>query len=301
MVAKDGAPLVLSGNLEMLKARALQLRLNLDFKHYADDPSFRAGQVVVLSSELAEPVVAGLLNSANSPYVIDHILNAADRVLHGDFSALITGPVHKASINKAGIAFSGHTELLADYFRVSQVVMMLASPELKVALVTNHLPLKEVPAAITKEKIIRVIQVLQEGLAKDFNIKRPTIYVSGLNPHAGEDGVLGLEEISTIIPALQTFASDKVFGPYPADTVFTPPFREKADAFLAMYHDQGLAVLKALSFGKSINITLGLPIKRLSVDHGTALDLAGSGLASASSLRYALELVMQQSSKVAEK
>ncbi len=209
-----------------------------------------------------------------------------------EFDAMVTGAVHKGIINDAGIKFSGHTEYLADKSNTEQVVMMLATPELKVALVTTHLPLKEVPDAITAKILEKVIRITAESLEQQFGIKSPTIYIAGLNPHAGEGGHLGMEEIDIIIPVIKRLKSEypNLIGPLPADTMFTQDKIAKGDAFLAMYHDQGLPVLKHLGFGHAVNVTLGLPFIRTSVDHGTALDIAGKGLCTASSFRYAIQV-----------
>jgi 4-hydroxythreonine-4-phosphate dehydrogenase len=236
--------------------------------------------------------VAGTLNPENAPYVIDTLTTAIERCLSGEFSALITAPVHKAIINQAGYEFTGHTEFFAEYCNVAQVVMMLACAEMKVALVTTHLPLKKVPDAVTSALIIDVITTLTGSLQNDFGISHPTIYVAGLNPHAGEGGYLGREEIEVISPALAILQQRgiDVRGPLPADTMFTSHNANTCDAFVAMYHDQGLSVLKYAGFGRAVNITLGLPIIRTSVDHGTALDLAGTGQADTGSLMAAVEM-----------
>jgi len=209
----------------------------------------------------------------------------------GRFHALVTGPLNKQSINASGIAFSGHTEYLADLTRTPKVVMMLASPSLRVALMTTHLPLRSVADAITEETIKQTISILHDALRRDFGVTSPRILVAGLNPHAGEGGYLGREEIEVIEPALVSLraAGYHLSGPLPADTLFTPRYLEQADAVLAMYHDQGLPVLKYQGFGEAVNITLGLPIIRTSVDHGTALELAGTGTADTGSLRHALQ------------
>jgi 4-hydroxythreonine-4-phosphate dehydrogenase len=212
--------------------------------------------------------------------------------MEGRFSALVTAPVHKAIINEAGFAFTGHTEFFADQCHAEQVVMMLAGDTLKMALVTTHLPLKDVPNAITVSLINAVISKLSCALQRDFGITHPKIKVAGLNPHAGESGYLGLEEIEVITPALTLLQQRgiDVTGPYSADTLFTPQAANTCDAFVAMYHDQGLPVLKYASFGRAVNITLGLPIIRTSVDHGTALELAGKGMADPGSLLAAVKM-----------
>jgi 4-hydroxythreonine-4-phosphate dehydrogenase len=215
--------------------------------------------------------------------------------MRGEFAALVTGPVHKGIINQAGIVFTGHTEFLAQLCGVSQVVMMLAAPGLRVALATTHLPLRKVSDAITRQSLEGTLRILHCELRQRFGIPKPRILVCGLNPHAGEGGHLGCEEIEIIKPVLETLQAEgmQLLGPLPADTLFIPPYLEKADAVLAMYHDQGLPVLKHLGFGQAVNITLGLPIIRTSVDHGTALEIAGSGLVDDGSLQAAIRTALE--------
>ena len=291
---------------ELLRERARQLGLPLRLRDY--DPTrpprpTQAGELCNLPIELAAPAVAGYLDPVNAHYVIATLERAVDGCLSGEFAALLTGPVHKGIINEAGIAFTGHTELLAERSHTEQVVMMLATGGyeggLRVALATTHLPLAEVSAAITRESLTQVIRILHHDLQQHFGIARPRILVCGLNPHAGEDGHLGSEEITTITPVLEQLRSEgmDLRGPLPADTVFVPRQLAKADAVLAMYHDQGLPVLKHLGFGRAVNITLGLPFIRTSVDHGTALELAGSGKADIGSLRYALQVTREMLSQ----
>lgn len=245
--------------------------------------------IAVLPVPLATPCKPGTLNTANARYVLNCLDLAAELALKGE-AAMVTGPVHKGVINEAGIAFSGHTEYLQAKAGVDQVVMMLATEGLRVALVTTHLPLSQVPAAITQRLLQRVTAVLHAALQQDFGCAQPRILVSGLNPHAGEGGHMGREEIDIIEPALAELRQLgwQLQGPLPADTLFQPHYLDEADAVLAMYHDQGLPVLKYKGFGRAVNITLGLPFVRTSVDHGTALDLAGSGKADAGSLLVAL-------------
>ena len=233
----------------------------------------------------------GQLDSHNARYVLNTLDHAIKGCQSGVFDALVTGPVHKGIINDAGIAFSGHTEYLAEATAAETVVMLLATEELRVALVTTHVPLQEVSALITPERLQRSIRVLHHDLQQRFGIARPHIKVCGLNPHAGEDGHLGREEIDVLIPTLQGLRSEGIDldGPLPADTVFNPRYIADSDAILAMYHDQGLPVLKHSGFGRAVNITLGLPIIRTSVDHGTALELAGTGNIDTGSLEVALE------------
>jgi 4-hydroxythreonine-4-phosphate dehydrogenase len=285
--------LVAIASPELLQARAqllgLPLRIRLVDFAQAPQPS-AAGELVVLPVELAAAVAAGALNVRNAAYIL-HTLDAAiSGCVAGDFAALVTGPVHKSVINDAGIAFSGHTEYLADKTSTEKVVMMLATKGLRVALATTHLPLKDVAAAINEQELTQVIQILQRDLQQQFGIAQPRIYVCGLNPHAGEGGHLGREEIEIIEPTLEKLRAQGInlIGPLPADTLFTPKYLDHADAVLAMYHDQGLPVLKYKGFGQAVNITLGLPIIRTSVDHGTALDLAATGKADLGSLRTAL-------------
>tara|TARA_R110002110_G_scaffold90705_1_gene235787 strand:+ start:45875 stop:46927 length:1053 start_codon:yes stop_codon:yes gene_type:complete len=244
---------------------------------------------------LAEMVKPGILNVANAPYVVETLQRAVDGCTSGQFQAMVTAPVQKSVINDAGIPFSGHTEFLAEQTGTARVVMLLAAGELRVALATTHLPLSQVPAAITAESLAATLRILHADLKNKFGILEPCIAVLGLNPHAGEGGHLGREEIEVIGPVLDRLRGEgmNLLGPLPADTAFSPKLLEQADAYLAMFHDQGLPVLKYAGFGNAVNITLGLPIVRTSVDHGTALDLAGTGQASDGSLRAALELAIQ--------
>ncbi|MES9900335.1 MAG: 4-hydroxythreonine-4-phosphate dehydrogenase PdxA [Sedimenticola sp.] len=284
-------PLVAVCDPDLLYARAATLGLPLKIELYDEErtPPLEAGQIGVLPVTMLEPADAGVLNAANAPYVLATLQQAAGGCLAGKFTALVTGPVHKGIINEAGIPFSGHTEFLAD-ITGGTPVMMLACPELRVALATTHLPLKDISAAITQESLEQVARILHQDLVKRFAIDNPRILVCGLNPHAGEGGHMGMEEIETITPVLEKLRQEGMAleGPLPADTLFTPRYLEHADAVLAMYHDQGLPVLKHLGFGRAVNITLGLPIIRTSVDHGTALELAGSGKAEIGSLHAAI-------------
>ncbi|MFU8838556.1 MAG: 4-hydroxythreonine-4-phosphate dehydrogenase PdxA [Thiohalomonadaceae bacterium] len=294
--------LVVIADPQLLRERAAQLGLPLQIRDY--DPqrpaqASPAGELVCLAVPLAQPVRAGQLDPANAPYVIATLERAVDGCMSGEFAALLTGPVHKGIINEAGIPFTGHTELLAERSHTEKVVMMLATGDhedgLRVALATTHLPLSQVSAAISRTSLEQVIRILHHDLQQRFGITTPRILVCGLNPHAGEDGHLGSEEITTISPVLATLRSEgmTLVGPLPADTVFVPKYLRDADAVLAMYHDQGLPVLKHLGFGRAVNITLGLPFIRTSVDHGTALDLAGTGRADPGSLRYALQVTRE--------
>lgn len=285
--------LVVAADPDLLRERARQLNLPLRLHELDISKSPRAsagGELIVAPVKLRAPVVAGTLNPANSAYVLETLDLAIAGCLSGDFDALVTGPVHKGVINEAGIAFSGHTEYLAASTGTERVVMMLATEGLRVALATTHLPLKDVAGALSGELLEQVIDILYRDMQNDFGIDEPRILVAGLNPHAGEGGHLGREEIEIIEPVLarQRELGRKLVGPLPADTLFTPKYLNQADAVLAMYHDQGLPVLKYKGFGQAVNITLGLPIVRTSVDHGTALDLASTGGADTGSLRTAL-------------
>lgn len=274
------------------RARQLGLAVELHDWHPGQTPDTRAGHVSVCHVEGCASTVAGRLHAGNSQYVLDTLTTAARGCLNGDFDGMVTAPVHKGVINEAGIAFSGHTEFLQEICGVERVVMMLATEELRVALVTTHLPLKDVSAAITPERLTQVTHILNADLKTFFGIEKPRLLVAGLNPHAGEGGHLGREEIEVIEPTLDKLRAEgiKLTGPLPADTLFTPHWLDNADAVLAMYHDQGLPVLKFQGFGRAVNITLGLPIVRTSVDHGTALDLAGTGKADAGSLHTAIRV-----------
>lgn len=274
------------------RARQLGLAVKLHDWHPGQTPDTRAGHVSVCHVEGCTSTAAGRLYAGNSQYVLDTLTTAARGCLNGNFDGMVTAPVHKGVINEAGIAFSGHTEFLQELCGVERVVMMLATEELRVALVTTHLPLKDVSAAITPERLTQVTRILNADLKTFFGIEQPRILVAGLNPHAGEGGHLGREEIEVIEPTLDKLRAEgiKLTGPLPADTLFTPHWLDNADAVLAMYHDQGLPVLKFQGFGRAVNITLGLPIVRTSVDHGTALDLAGTGKADAGSLHTAIRV-----------
>jgi 4-hydroxythreonine-4-phosphate dehydrogenase len=294
----EGVELVVVADPELLKQRAQQLGKPLRVKTFdaAQEPlQTLAGELSVLPVQLRETVTAGVLNKANAEYVLDTLRVAAKAVKEGVCDAMVTGPVHKGIINDAGIRFSGHTEFLADLCQQELTVMMLATEGLRVALATTHLPLSAVPAAITKELLRDIIQILHDDLQTKFGIVAPRILVCGLNPHAGESGHLGREEIETIEPVLNEMRQQGInlVGPLPADTLFTAKYLENADAVLSMYHDQGLPVLKFKGFGAASNITLGLPIIRTSVDHGTALDLAGTGAAETGSLYNAITTALQ--------
>ncbi|MES2674129.1 MAG: 4-hydroxythreonine-4-phosphate dehydrogenase PdxA [Pseudomonadota bacterium] len=277
--------------LLLSRASLLGLPLNLREIHLDDAPRPSvAGELAILPIALGAPAQAGVLDADNATYILKTLDAAIDGCVKKQFAALVTGPVHKSVINDAGIPFSGHTEYLAEKTATEKVVMMLATEGLRVALATTHLPLKDVAAAINATELTQVIVILQRDLQQQFGIANPRILVCGLNPHAGEGGHLGREEIDIIEPTLLRLREQGInlIGPLPADTLFTPKYLDHADAVLAMYHDQGLPVLKYKGFGQAVNITLGLPIIRTSVDHGTALDLAGTGKADLGSLRTAL-------------
>ena len=285
---KFAANISIIGDANMLQERAKQLHVPFETKN-------------VLHTPLAAPALAGTLNSANSQYVLNTLTRAIDGCVTGEFDAIVTAPVHKGVINQAGFTFTGHTEFLAERTHTKNVVMMLvdcSKPNgMKVALATIHMALKDVPAAITESSLEATIRVLHADLKAKFGIQNPRILVAGLNPHAGEDGYLGREEIEVINPILAKLRCENMnlIGALPADTLFAQHNLAGADAVLAMYHDQGLPVLKHASFGGGVNVTLGLPIIRTSVDHGTALDLAGTGEIDIGSMLAAVELAIELS------
>ena len=292
------AQLIAIADPDLLRQRAQLLRLPLrviDWQSALAPQSSRAGELYVAPIALACAVTAGRLDAHNSPYVLRTLERATDGCMSGEFDAVVTAPVHKGIINDAGIPFSGHTEYFAERSHTPLVVMMLATDTLRVALATTHLPLADVPAHITRANLDAVLRILHRDLRDKFGLTQPRISVLGLNPHAGESGHLGREEIDIIEPCLRALRGEgmQLLGPLPADTAFTPKHLEQADAVLAMYHDQGLPVLKYQGFGRAVNITLGLPFIRTSVDHGTALDLAGSGRADGGSLQQALKLALE--------
>jgi len=280
-----------------LLARAKLLGLTLDILQPQNPPPPHPGdgKLTVMHLSVAETVVAGKLNAANSQYVLQTLTCAADGCINGSFDAMVTAPVHKGIINDAGIAFIGHTEFLAAHTGTKQVVMMLVGGGMRVALATTHLPLSKVSGAITQKNLEATLRILHQDLVHRFGIANPCILVAGLNPHAGESGYLGTEEINVITPVLERLHTEgmNLIGPLPADTLFTPRHLAQADCVLAMYHDQGLPVLKHVSFGAGVNVTLGLPIIRTSVDHGTALDLAGKGNIEIGSLLAAIQLAVE--------
>jgi 4-hydroxythreonine-4-phosphate dehydrogenase len=275
------ARIVVLGDRTFLNARASQLGMALEGLDIHHVP-------------LRVPAQPGRLDAGNAAYVLDILDRALAGCRSGEYAAMVTAPVHKGVINEAGIPFTGHTEYLAEKTGTPRVVMMLAGAGLRVALATTHLPLKEVPGAITRPELETTLRILHADLVKKFGIARPRILVAGLNPHAGEGGHMGREEIEVIAPVLEKLRAERMdlVGPLPADTLFTRGVLAGSDAQLVMYHDQGLAVLKYAAFEDGINVTLGLPIIRTSVDHGTALDLAGSGKADPRSLFAALDLAV---------
>jgi len=277
----------------LLVDRAKRLGLPIEIKEFdanAQPQASKAGCITVAPFELGAAVIPGQLDVANGHYVLDTLSYAAEGNGSGLFDAIVTGPVHKGIINDAGVSFSGHTEFFAHKASVSDVVMVLATEGLRVALVTTHIPLAYVAKAITHERLLKVVHILNKDMIAKFGIKQPKIYVCGLNPHAGEDGHLGREEIDVITPALDELRAEGInlIGPLPADTLFQPKYLDDADVVLTMYHDQGLPVLKYKGFGRAVNITFGLPYIRTSVDHGTALDLAGTGKADTGSMVTAI-------------
>jgi 4-hydroxythreonine-4-phosphate dehydrogenase len=291
-LAHHELPVVVIADHTLLAQRARQLGLNVQLHSYSPASPLVSGKLNVLHIPLVSPVTTGKLDSTNSSYVLEILRRSVRGCVAGEFCAMVTAPVHKGVINDAGIPFSGHTEYLAELTKTPQVVMMLVGGGMRVALATTHLPLRQVAEAITAPLLENVMRILHRDLQCRFGIARPRILVAGLNPHAGEGGHLGREEIEVMIPALDKLraAGMNVSQPLPADTLFAPHRLHECDAVLTMYHDQGLPVLKHASFGGGVNITLGLPIIRTSVDHGTALDLAGTGKAEIGSLLEAIKL-----------
>ncbi|NKB62246.1 MAG: 4-hydroxythreonine-4-phosphate dehydrogenase PdxA [Gammaproteobacteria bacterium] len=279
------------GDIDLLRQRGDQLGIALDIVEY-DGAASKPGTLPVIHLPLTTSCSPGILNQANSSSVIGSINLAVDLCLSREFQAMVTAPVHKAIINASGIPFTGHTEWISDRCGAELPVMMLASNNMKVCLATTHLPLKEVSNAITKERLASIINIMHRDIASLYGIPSPTIGVCGLNPHAGEGGHLGSEEIDTIEPIVEELRERGInlIGPLPADTAFTNKYLKSMDAILAMYHDQGLPVIKHSDFGDVVNVTLGIPIIRTSVDHGTALDIAGTGTASSTSLASAVHL-----------
>lgn len=291
----DERPIVVLADIHMLEQRAQVLKLSVELIEYqGQESSSGIGQLFVEHVPVQQDVVLGELNLNNAAYVLEQLRRSADYAMSGKSVGVATAPVQKSVINEAGISFSGHTEYYQEFAGVPRVVMMLATKTLRVALATTHLPLRAVADAITPERLHQVIDILIHDLKSKFKIEQPNILVCGLNPHAGEGGYLGMEEIEVINPVLESYRAQGINMSLslPADTLFTPENLKDADAVLAMYHDQGLPVLKSQGFGEAINITLGLPFIRTSVDHGTALSLAGTGLAKSSSLHVAVDLAL---------
>lgn len=289
-------PYVVIADKNLLMQRAANLGIKLLLHDYVpgQQPA-RNGSLSVIHVPLAAPCLPGELNSANSAYVLAILQRAVQGCLTGEFAAMVTAPIHKGIINEAGIRFTGHTEFLAEQTKTGMVVMMLVGGGMRVALATTHLALKDVAAAITAPLLENVLRIIRQDLCGCFGIARPQILVAGLNPHAGESGHLGREEIEVMVPVLDKLRAEgfNVSAPLPADTLFTPQRLSQCDCVLCMYHDQGLPVLKHASFGQGVNVTLGLPIIRTSVDHGTALDLAGTGKADSGSLLEAIKVAAQ--------
>ena len=290
-------PLVVIVDKKLLLQRAAQLGLNFNIQDYlpARTQAVQSGSLNVIHIPLATSCLPGKLNTGNSKYVLALLERAVQGCLTGEFAGMVTAPVHKGIINEAGIQFTGHTEFLAQQTNTQRVVMMLIGGGMRVALVTTHLPLREVSSAISGQALEEMLRIIQRDLRRYFGISSPRILVAGLNPHAGEGGYLGREEIEVIIPVLNKLRTEgfNVSEPLPADSLFTPGKLAQCDCVLTMYHDQGLPVLKHASFGQGVNVTLGLPIIRTSVDHGTALDLAGSDKVNKGSLLEAIKIAAQ--------
>lgn len=288
-------PLVVIADKSLLQQRAMQLGINVALHDYTPATPHAPNKLSVLHIPVACPAQAGKLDPANGSYVLATLRRAVQGCQSGEFSGMVTAPVHKGVINDAGIPFTGHTEFLAELTHTPQVVMMLAGGGMRVALATTHLPLREVADAITAPLLESVLRILQRDLKSRFGLAQPRILVAGLNPHAGEGGHLGREEIEVMIPVLDKLRAEgiNVSVPLPADTLFAAHRLRECDAVLTMYHDQGLPVLKHASFGEGVNITLGLPFIRTSVDHGTALELAGTGKANVGSLLEAIKVAVE--------
>ncbi|HAF44378.1 MAG: 4-hydroxythreonine-4-phosphate dehydrogenase PdxA [Sideroxydans sp. GWF2_59_14] len=291
-LARHDAPLVVIADKTLLLQRAAQLGIEVPVHDYTPTAPLAKGKLNLLHVPLGRPAQAGKLDSANAPYVLETLRRALQGCLSGEFAGMVTAPVHKGIINDAGVPFTGHTEFLAEQTHTPLVVMMLAGGGMRVALATTHLPLREVADAITQPLLEDILRILQRDLQHRFGIANPRIFVAGLNPHAGEGGHLGREEIDVMIPVLDKLRAEgmDVSAPIPADTLFAAHRLKECDAVLTMYHDQGLPVLKHASFGEGVNITLGLPFIRTSVDHGTALELAGTGKANVGSLLEAIKV-----------
>ncbi len=286
----------LIGDIVFFKKLSKDLNLDLSFQEVPKKNNSVTVKNICLDSE----VNLGFPDASNSKYILDVLMTGSLGALNDEYSALVTGPINKKVINDYGFEFSGHTEFLADISNTKNVVMLLANSKLKVALLTTHVPLKKVSEMITKEKIIESTKILNQSLRNLWKIENPRICILGLNPHAGEGGFLGDEEIEVIEPAIITLQNENINieGPISADTAFLNKKIKKFDAYIAMFHDQGLPVLKTIGFGNSVNITLGLPFTRVSVDHGTAYEIAGKNLADPSSFKKSMELALQFSSGI---
>ena len=284
----------LIGDIDFYRNLSKDLNLNLSF----EETLHTKNSILVKNIKLDSEVVSGSPNVLNSKYTLDVLLTGSLGAINKEYAALVTGPINKKIINDYGFEFSGHTEFLADISQTKNVVMLLANSKVKVALLTTHIPLNKVSESISTKKIIETIKILNENLKRLWKIKNPKICVLGLNPHAGEGGFMGSEEIEIIEPAINALLSEKICveGPISADTAFIKEKTSKYDAYLAMFHDQGLPVLKSMGFGDSVNITLGLPFTRISVDHGTAYELAGKNKADFSSFKRSMELALEFSS-----
>jgi 4-hydroxythreonine-4-phosphate dehydrogenase len=296
------ADIVVAADAALIEAAATALGIPLAIDLYAasrPSAAHRAGRIEVLHLPAPRPVIAGRLDPGNAGYVVAMLDRACDGCRSGEFSAMVTAPVQKSTLIEAGFTFSGHTEYLAARTGAALPVMLLAAGRLRVALVTTHLPLADVPKAITRQRLLATLRIVAGDLKRYFSLPEPRIAVLGLNPHAGESGHLGREEIDSIEPVIRQLRSEglRIEGPVPADTAFTPRFLEGVDVVVAMYHDQGLPVLKHVGFGNAVNVTLGLPILRTSVDHGTALSLARTGQADLGSMRAALALAIELSGR----
>ena len=292
------ADLIVAADEGLLAATADALHLPLSIERYDSSQAaapHRAGTLKIMHIPTARPVIAGHPDARNAGYVIEMLNRACDGCSNGEFAAMVTAPVQKSTLMDGGYAFTGHTEYLAARTRAAMPVMLLISGRLRVALVTTHLALADVPHAITRDRLRTTLRIVHMDLERHFSLDKPRIAVLGLNPHAGESGHLGREEIDVIRPVIEELRAEglNVQGPVPADTAFTPRFLETADVMVAMYHDQGLPVIKHVGFGDAVNMTLGLPILRTSVDHGTALSLARTGKADVGSLRAALALAVE--------
>jgi 4-hydroxythreonine-4-phosphate dehydrogenase len=295
------ADLVVAGDADLLGATAAELGLPLTIERYHSSrpaKAHRGGMLQVMHIPVAQPVIAGRLDTRNAGYVIDMLNRACDGCTNGEFAAMVTAPVQKSTLMDAGFRFSGHTEYLAERTRAALPVMLLVNEQLRVALVTTHLALADVPRAITRERLRSILRIIHMDLERHFSLSPPRIAVLGLNPHAGESGHLGREELDIIEPVIKELRQEglDLQGPVPADTAFTARFLKSADVIVAMYHDQGLPVIKHVGFGNAVNMTLGLPILRTSVDHGTALSLARTGKAETGSLSAALALAIDLAS-----